>query len=398
MHRILVVSRGVHEVPKSGGADNLSYLYAESVAGMCDKVAFIGRGKQVTGSPVKFIPVKARFSADSRFCSLYFLKSAFLSLLVTLKAIKFLRKNSVSVVHSNSSITTSLVKLFFPGIPVVYTIHDQLSTRDSGTTGIESLDRVVINRLLELHAARVANRLIAVSDFIKGQLIQYGIPESKISVLYSTSTVERDRKPELPLLEANDSTKYILSVGEQNGRKRFDRLIQALRHLDPEVKLVLVGNGPRRPLLVNIARSLGVEDRVIFKDFVSRSELLDLYANSSLYVMVSEREGFPISIVESLFSGTRAMYFTEKNNSAFNSIPESPYLQIYGRTDAPFIGRGIRNALDEIDEGYGLTRKDTISWAKSIFPSEREMGERLVRMYSTCAKAEEPIPVPQSSM
>lgn len=374
----------------------MSYMYADSISKMYGEVVFIGRGENRIGSRVKFCPVNVNINYDSRFKALYFLKSGLLSFIVSLKALKYLRTNRVSIVHSNSSITTSLVKLFFRDIPIVYTIHDQLSIGEKRIAGIERIERKFINNILELHSSRVSDRIIAVSDLIKTQLVKCGISSKKISVLYTTSTLETEALISKDKFYSDLGENYILSVGRQDGRKRFDKLIQAMSKLSPKINLILVGNGPNRSNLENLVKKLNLTDRVFFRDFVSSTELLSLYSNSSLYAMVSDREGFPISIVEALFSGTRAAYFTGKENIVFPSIPDSDYLQIYDSTEPNLISEKLESMILDGEYNHKFKKEEIIDWAKSIFPTQEGVAIVLNEVYSTCRKSDEEVILPQA--
>ena len=385
MTRILVVSRGVHEVPEAGGADNLSYLYAKSASKIYDYVTFVGRGKPDPEAKLEFIPVKSNIAYQSKYQTIYFIKGAMLSLIVTIKAIKYLMKKRVTLIHSNSSITTTIIKTIFPNIPVVYTIHDPLYTSQPNIKGLQNIERFVINHLLELRAAKLADRLIAVSDQIKKQLIENNFPVEKISTIYSTSTIQEVQIDNVTQQSGIRASKYLLGVGIQNGRKRFDKMIGAMSFLPADYKLVLVGNGPARSELQSEVNILGLADRVTFIDYAQKLDLYSLYKNAFLYFMVSEREGFPISIVESLFSGTKAMLFTNSERSAFSSIPDSPFLFIYQGVDTEFIGNKLLEFLDN-ESKQPDSHLDVILWARSVFPSIEGTGKALQSIYDKCAQ------------
>lgn len=386
MTRILVVSRGVHEVPEAGGADNLSYLYAKSASKIYDHVTFVGRGKPDPEAKLEFIPVKSNMAYQSKYQTIYFIKGAMLSLIVTIKAIKYLFKKRVTLVHSNSSITTTIIKTIFPNIPVVYTIHDPLYSPQPNINGLQNIERFIINHLLELRAAKLADRLIAVSDQIKKQLIENNFPVEKISTIYSTSTIQEVQIDNVAQESGILAPKYLLGVGIQNGRKRFDKMIDAMSFLPADYKLVLVGNGPARSELQSQVNILGLSDRVTFIDYARKSDLYSLYKNASLYFMVSEREGFPISIVESLFSGTKAMLFTNSERSAFSSIPDSQFLFIYQGIDTKFIAQKLLEFLDNESKKLD-SYLDVISWARSVFPSLEGTGKALQLIYDECVQA-----------
>ncbi len=111
--------------------------------------------------------------------------------------------------------------------------------------------------------------------------------------------------------------RVVLVVGRMDPAKRQDRVVRATARLarqHPHLKLVLVGNGSFssspsgvglskgpawRHELEELARTLGVADRVVFTGHVSRAELDALYERSAFSVLPSSVEGFGLVVVES---------------------------------------------------------------------------------------------------
>ncbi len=83
--------------------------------------------------------------------------------------------------------------------------------------------------------------------------------------------------------------------------KNLAVLVRAVAQLPPEWQLVIAGEGPERAALEQLARDLGVADRVHLPGFVAQPEsivgLFDIFALSS------HSEQFPISVVEAMAAG-----------------------------------------------------------------------------------------------
>jgi glycosyltransferase involved in cell wall biosynthesis len=67
------------------------------------------------------------------------------------------------------------------------------------------------------------------------------------------------------------------------------------------VELLLVGDGPAEYAVRRLAYDLGIEDRVRFLG--SRDDVAELMAASDVYVLASNWEGLPRSIIEALRAG-----------------------------------------------------------------------------------------------
>jgi phosphatidylinositol alpha-1,6-mannosyltransferase len=87
------------------------------------------------------------------------------------------------------------------------------------------------------------------------------------------------------------------------------RALAALTHRFSDLRYVIVGEGSDRARLEDLARALGVHDRVLFAGPLTDDEIADAYATATMYVGPSriERElyveGFGISFVEAAASG-----------------------------------------------------------------------------------------------
>jgi glycosyltransferase involved in cell wall biosynthesis len=85
---------------------------------------------------------------------------------------------------------------------------------------------------------------------------------------------------------------YVLSVGRLETVKRPQLLIEAMRHVDRPVQLVLAGEGTQRVNLETQAEQRGVADRVRFLGAVDDETLLTLYADALAVAYVPYDEDF----------------------------------------------------------------------------------------------------------
>jgi glycosyltransferase involved in cell wall biosynthesis len=85
---------------------------------------------------------------------------------------------------------------------------------------------------------------------------------------------------------------FVLSVNRLDRAKRIDLLLEAAA-LDPSLEVVIVGDGPDRPRLEEIARARSLDGRARFAGRVSEDELADLYGRclAVFYAPVDEDFG-----------------------------------------------------------------------------------------------------------
>ncbi len=106
------------------------------------------------------------------------------------------------------------------------------------------------------------------------------------------------------LLAADPQSVLLLSVGRLRYYKGLDDLIRALPAI-PQARSVIVGSGPMETEWKELARSVGVADRVMFAGEVPDEALPLYYAASDIFVLPANAraEAFGTVIVEALAAG-----------------------------------------------------------------------------------------------
>ncbi|HTU69084.1 MAG TPA: glycosyltransferase family 1 protein [Candidatus Baltobacteraceae bacterium] len=99
----------------------------------------------------------------------------------------------------------------------------------------------------------------------------------------------------------------ILAIGTVERRKNLEVLIEALAFL-PKARLVSVGPyTPYQDECEGIARVLGVRERVEFRGYIPREELLELCARAAVVAVPSTYEGFGYAAAQALCAGIPAV-------------------------------------------------------------------------------------------
>ena len=94
---------------------------------------------------------------------------------------------------------------------------------------------------------------------------------------------------------------YVLYSGRLLPHKGIRYLIDAFSRIenDFETKLLIVGSGPERNKLEELARKLGVK-KIEFKFFLPRSKFLEYISNCSIFVLPSVDEMFGVVVLEAM--------------------------------------------------------------------------------------------------
>jgi len=126
----------------------------------------------------------------------------------------------------------------------------------------------------------------------------------------------------------------LLYVGRFDPIKGLPLALEALRILQavaPAARLELVGEGPERPRLEELAARLGVADRVVWTPWSPRAEIFEKMRRNDVFLFPSLRDGGGAVVVEAMASGLPVVCldvggpgFHVQNGFGFKVPPGSP--------------------------------------------------------------------------
>lgn len=104
----------------------------------------------------------------------------------------------------------------------------------------------------------------------------------------------------------------ILSAGKLLKIKGFDLAIKSFKlflEKNPDARLIIAGDGPELNNLKNLAKNLGIENKVFFKGWMSSDDLADEMGKSDIFLFCSLRDGGGAVVVEAMAEGTPVVCF-----------------------------------------------------------------------------------------
>jgi glycosyltransferase involved in cell wall biosynthesis len=208
-------------------------------------------------------------------------------------------KTLVSTVHSTWKGEAEAIK----GEP-----YSRLNSNEKFMVSFNWFLRIFEERMLER-----SNKIIAVSDFTRRELLQYyKVKEDKIRVIHNGVDInkfqpggKRKTKEELGF---NPDDIAILSVGRLYARKGLFTLIESMPAVVrsfPRAKFIISGKGQSGELkkLVRHAARLGVKDNIIFTGYFPDRKLPKLYQAADVFAFSTFYENLPFAVLEALSSG-----------------------------------------------------------------------------------------------
>ena len=170
-------------------------------------------------------------------------------------------------------------------------------------------DRFLPERWLERLLARWTSRLLVVCEASK-QLVtrQWRVPAEKISVVTNgvdladfTSVSSREASEWRQAIGVPDQCFLMATIGRMSAEKGHRQLWHALARIGPTERLwsmVVLGDGPLRPQLRQLAQHLGIDRRLIMVG--KREQVAPFLAAADCLVLPSLREGMPNVVIEAM--------------------------------------------------------------------------------------------------
>jgi glycosyltransferase involved in cell wall biosynthesis len=221
---------------------------------------------------------------------------------------KKIEYNSIIISFLERANFVNIVSKFFKKHIAIISVRTNLNT---SRTGIKSLNNYLVKVLYPK-----ADLIIAASHGVKESLINLGIEEEKIKVIYNPYPIDEIRelaKEPLGSYEKIFKHTVLITAGrltKPKGQWYLLRIFKVLKGKHKDLKLVILGEGELKEYLVKLSEELGLKTYVWDRDKLS--ERFDVYflgfqknpfklmARSKLFVFPSLWEGFPNALVESM--------------------------------------------------------------------------------------------------
>ncbi|WP_424769045.1 glycosyltransferase [Paenibacillus sp. sgz302251] len=156
---------------------------------------------------------------------------------------------------------------------------------------------------------KVGEKFTVPSRDMKRQLIRWGCPRNKITIMYSGIDLNK-----FSYVQREHKTKdiMIISVGRLHSKKGFRYLLKAFKKVHdryPTSRLIIVGDGNERKKIRRLISELKLKNYVRLEGLVAHSQLSKLLSRADIFCLPSittkdgNHEGIPNAIKEAMATG-----------------------------------------------------------------------------------------------
>ncbi|WP_294371738.1 glycosyltransferase [uncultured Clostridium sp.] len=214
-----------------------------------------------------------------------------------IKYTRIIFQNKIDIIHCQmeNAVKFSIpAKILKPAVKIFTTVHD--------TKIYSSLKyyEVSIDKFF-------CNKIIAISDSVKKEILSRGVKEHKIVKIYNAVDID---KFSIKSCEAFDKRKIVIGnvarlIPRKKGQDLLIKAVSRLKSKYPKIKCLFAGGGEEQDESINrlkvLCHSLNVEENIEFLGNVD--DISGFLDKIDIFVLPSRYEGFGIALIEAMVKG-----------------------------------------------------------------------------------------------
>ena len=227
---------------------------------------------------------------------------------------RIIRSRDIDVIHSHQPRVDffGAIASKLTGVPLVITRH--LSIKDTFRNSLKGKIYEFIDSEISL---RFSYLVCAVSSQIADDLIKSRlVPAKKVRVVYNGISVEsmhnkvsgKTIRSQFKIPDRIPLVGIIARLNTQKGHEYFIRAASGVIRKNPEVKFLIVGDGPLKGTLEKLAVELKTGSSIIFAGY--RTDIAQIVSELDMVVLSSLSEGLPVVILEAMALGKPIVSFS----------------------------------------------------------------------------------------
>jgi glycosyltransferase involved in cell wall biosynthesis len=282
-------------------------------------------------------------------------------------------------------------------LPLVLTVHttssgEAIGIRKGGISSFSDLLRILvfstIGKAMEYSVVRKACAITVVNPSYMEEVRnvcrnQTGDLRFIEPAVERSNLVRYDRVYARKALNVSESDFLVLFVGRLDSRKNplalLDGFYQAVRKGIPNLRLFLCGDGSLRSILERRIAALSLGGMVSALGWVDERTLSLAYSAADVYLLPSEVEGFPVTLLECRFFGLPAIV------GPFPGVERAIENNLTGIVLETVTGHSIANAIQSFVENPNLLRNMASNAAEMAAMSNTwsTVASKMVEVYSS---------------
>jgi 1,2-diacylglycerol 3-alpha-glucosyltransferase len=232
---------------------------------------------------------------------------------------KTITELNLDLIHTHTEFSLGLLgrmaarRNHLPLIHTMHTIYESYTHYIPGAGQLETVKKDVVKRLCVIYCNSV-DRLIVPTRKVGDLLSSYGVVRD-MSVIatgidvdkFREGLVSADRVMSLRRnLGIRDDDRVLISIGRISKEKNIDELLHAMRTYlppRPNVRLLIVGDGPAKKELERMSFDFGIAGQVIFVGEQPWDDIPVFYKAGQVFICASQSEAQGLTFIEALASG-----------------------------------------------------------------------------------------------
>lgn len=230
---------------------------------------------------------------------------------VNLKSLKALKNKEFDIVHAQHPsyiFTMAEIIAKWNKCPTIFTYHTNydLYLEIYFSKLPKRLNKMWVENSIE-RVAKKAETIIAPSKAIKAKVLNM-TDKANVEVLTTginpPEGIECNQKLLKKETELPIDKKLLLSISRLTKEKNLELCVHAIKHLDEETHLVIGGDGPAKEDLQELAKELGVENKVTFLGQVAHEDVFKYMGAADVFLVSSVTETQGLTAFEAAFMCT----------------------------------------------------------------------------------------------
>jgi glycosyltransferase involved in cell wall biosynthesis len=241
------------------------------------------------------------------------------------------------------------------GLPVAGLLGKPIIMKFSGSGIIRDMSKSWMGRLELAFLRRWAYRILVLNPGMVEEALQAGFEQTQLGWMpnpvdtdYFRPCAPEERVQSRRELGVSVDTPLVIFIGRLAPEKKLPSLLGAfarvVREL-PQAVLALIGDGPRRAEIRELAAKLKLERNVVFAGRVPTSGVVQWLRAADAFALVSELEGLPCSLIEAMSAGVPVVVSNIPANTQLVDDEVDGLVAELGNEES--IARGLLRVLDD---------------------------------------------------